>query len=155
MTITMKTFPHGTPTGYDLGCRGSECANWHESPMTCTQAKERYRGDYEYIVAVANGTATTAKATFAKPVRVVHKSPGPSADRAAITALTNRVSPKTGNLPRHGTVMGFRRGCKTPEMCPETTENRESCSQVRNGRYQIWYANRKAIKAVNREQGMK
>jgi hypothetical protein len=41
-------FPHGTPAGFALGCRGATCANHATEWPTCKEANLRYQGDYMY-----------------------------------------------------------------------------------------------------------
>lgn len=41
-------FPHGTPAGYQLGCRGSHCGGIEEFGWSCTYAVQQYRGDFQW-----------------------------------------------------------------------------------------------------------
>lgn len=41
-------FPHGTPQGYDDGCRGGACPAGVEYGLSCKTAKAKSRGDYQY-----------------------------------------------------------------------------------------------------------
>lgn len=120
---------HGHPTGYQAGCRGQECPNWHTELMTCTEADLRHHGDYAYIKAVADGTATAEK--YAAPKigpRIVTESPEAAKKRAA--RVVRAKSPKPRNLKtapspiKHGTIHGANKGCRD---CPATP----SCIEVR------------------------
>lgn len=56
---------HGTPAGFEAGCRGG-CPNKDsEDLMTCREAVVRYRGDWRYRRAVDAGNATAEKEEFA------------------------------------------------------------------------------------------
>lgn len=46
--LFVKDYPHGTPTGYDDGCRGGACPGAAEWGLSCKRAKTLSRGDYRY-----------------------------------------------------------------------------------------------------------
>ncbi|ROS62178.1 hypothetical protein EDF38_1281 [Frigoribacterium sp. PhB160] len=50
-------FPHGTPDGYDRGCRGRICP----STPSCLAARVRFQGDYAYRREVLAARAEAAK----------------------------------------------------------------------------------------------
>ena len=51
-------FPHGTPDGYEQGCRGRICPAEGQS---CQQAKIRFASDYQYRREVLAARAEAAK----------------------------------------------------------------------------------------------
>ena len=140
-----KVSAHGTPRGYDDGCRGSgSCDNHRTGRMTCTEAHMRYQGDWEYIRQVDAGTATDARAKFIVPKvpRVVVESEAAAKKRAAAKTPAKKAAPKksaprvrAAYIPKprkswqHGTFHGATKGCKTD--CPAELEGGESCTTVR------------------------
>lgn len=42
------SFPHATPSGYTLGCRGSHCRGIEDFGWSCTYAMQQYRGDFQW-----------------------------------------------------------------------------------------------------------
>ncbi|TFC92060.1 MULTISPECIES: hypothetical protein [Cryobacterium] len=138
--------PHGTPTGYDEGCRGANCAHHHTPLMTCTEAKTRYAGDWEYMRAVDNGTATTEKASYAKPkvARLVaetakEKAVRPVKVKAAPKPRKSRARPggRIAKPIKHGTRYGADKGCK--EDCPNAEAGGPSCQAVRRARQTAYW----------------
>ena len=133
-------FPHGTPTGHSLGCRGAECLNRHTALMTCDEAAQRYRGDYAYMKAVDAGTATTEKYSVPKPApRIIRESPAAAKKRARRPAA-RRVSTYraqfvkvAGTNFRHGTRTNALRGCVTD--CPQEAADGDSCQTVLAAHY--------------------
>ena len=128
---------HGTPSGYDAGCRGVECANHRTDRMTCREAHVRFQGDYAYRAAVKAGTATDAKESFVvKAPRIVREPADVAAKRAAaklkpIRANRTITAPRV-KVPRgikHGTKNGADKGCKTE--CPAEIAGGLSCLAVR------------------------
>jgi len=116
---------HGTPQGYDDGCRGkSECRNHRTKLMTCIEAHIRYQGDYVYRTAVDAGTATAAKEVYAavKVPRLVAESRSQAATRASRAKPKVATAPKKEPKPRpkakHGTASGYKSyTCR--DDCPE------------------------------------
>jgi len=116
---------HGTPQGYDDGCRGSgACDNHRTGKMTCTEAHIRYQGDWEYHQQVDAGTATDARAKFIVPKvpRLVAESRSQAATRASRAKPKVAKAPKKEPKPRpkakHGTASGYKSYvCR--DDCPE------------------------------------
>jgi hypothetical protein len=158
------TAEHGTPQGYNEGCRGANCATHGTDLMTCTEAAIRYAGDYAYRKQVDAGTATTEKEVFAKPVRVKPvkvvkppvvkppkpvrepkpkpvKAPRPPKPLKPVKATRAYKQRKPRVLPEkpHGTTQAQRRVCN--EDCP----NEESCTDKRRR----MLAEQKAARALN------
>ena len=132
--MSIPDFPHGTPAGHRLGCRGPECTNWHTDLMTCAEAAQRYKRDYAYIRQVDAGTATAAKEVFEKVApRVVKETPAASKKRARKTvkakAIRRQGAKAVDSNGRHGSKMQADRGCVAD--CPEEALGRDSCQTVR------------------------
>lgn len=53
--LFVEGFPHGTPEGYDDGCRGGACPAGVEYGLSCKIAKAKSRGDYQYQQLVKRG----------------------------------------------------------------------------------------------------
>ena len=136
------TIIHGTPTGYDQGCRGPSCENHRSSTlMTCTEAHMRYQGDYSYIKAVDAGTATAEKETYVVP-KGVHLVAETAAQAAARPKRASRAKPKTAKRvpPKrtkalHGTPSGYTQ-LKCRNECPKEFTCRMAASLARKNRLQ-------------------
>lgn len=48
-------FPHGTPQGFEQGCRGGACPAKVERGISCRDAKTRAAWDGEFAAACARG----------------------------------------------------------------------------------------------------
>jgi len=131
------TAKHGTKEGYELGCRGSQC----EAPVSCTQARIRYSGDYQYMKRVDAGMTPAeiasaeladvadARAAKAEAVRAAR----PAKVKRAPTGLRRPKKPKPPKIakepkppkvkyePAHGTNARYRRGCTIDKDCPNKT----------------------------------
>ena len=124
---------HGTPSGYDAGCRGGECANHRTDRMTCTDAHNRYQWDGHYRAAVLAGTATDEREMFVvKVARVIRESPEAAKKRAAgpkrVAVGTPRPYQKKPIV--HGTRRGADElGCKAD--CPNEFDGGISCIDAR------------------------
>lgn len=121
-TVLVPNFPHGTPTGYDRGCRGALCPNnKSDQLMSCEQAIVRYRGDLTYRRAVQAGTATADVEQFAKPTRTVVEDPQP-----------RRLFRYPDGIA-HGTSAGYdKHGCRLGNQCPAKLEGNLSCLEMSN-----------------------
>jgi len=141
-----KVSAHGTPRGYDDGCRGSgACDNHRTGRMTCTEAHVRYQGDYAYRVAVDAGTATTEKESFAvKKGRVIQETKAESKKRAtrSIRKATGTPRPYQKKPIEHGTRRGADNGCKTD--CPNEVDGGISCIDARRAIMQANHITRQA-----------
>lgn len=149
--------PHGTPTGYDDGCRGANCKN-HRDPvhMTCAEAHQRYQGDWEYIKAVDAGTVTTEKASYPKPkvARLVAETAAEKAARPVKVKKprVSRAKPKTERKPRalaplasgerkHGTPWGIKH---CTGVCPNEAAGGKSCHTMHREYQNAYTAKRRA-----------
>lgn len=56
-------FPHGTPEGYDQGCRGGSCPTAIEIGLSCRTAKHLNAGDHQYRTLHTAGHTPTEIAT--------------------------------------------------------------------------------------------
>jgi hypothetical protein len=134
---------HGTPDGFDQGCRTDvSCVNHRTHLMTCREASIRYRGDYAYQKAVDAGTATTEREVFSKPERPkVPKAPKigskPSSPRAKAEPRATTARPTKGIIGPdgfvHGTPSGYMRGC--PDHCPAVDAGLPSCTDAAKARW--------------------
>jgi hypothetical protein len=89
-------FPHGTPEGYEQGCRGSACPAGAEYGLSCKTARLKSRSDYQYQRLAKTGATpaqiadalglvgTSPTATPVKPATAV-KKPKPTPDPAPHT----------------------------------------------------------------------
>jgi len=121
---------HGTPAGYDAGCRGIECLNLHTDLMTCKEAHTRFQGDYTYRLAVKAGTATAEKETFKTKVADKAKAPAPVRARRATGSAPVVRAPRETRPIVHGTFGGYDRGCRDRALCP--APNGINCPDARN-----------------------
>lgn len=71
--LFIEGYPHGTPQGYDDGCRGAVCPAGIEYGLSCKIAKQKSRGDYQYQQLVKKG-ATLAE--IADALGLVGSEPG-------------------------------------------------------------------------------
>ncbi|MET3635633.1 hypothetical protein [Curtobacterium oceanosedimentum] len=53
--LAVDGYPHGTPEGYRLGCRGSVCPNGETNGQSCRAANMRANGDWQYAKLVREG----------------------------------------------------------------------------------------------------
>ncbi|TFD27482.1 hypothetical protein [Cryobacterium cryoconiti] len=150
-------FPHGTPDGFEQGCRGSACPNQTTDAMTCRKAHMRYQGDYQYRKAIDAGqvwvepapekkvkdrrtdadaahTALRAAREVAQ-VDVVPVAPkpappaGPATDWATLPKKRKNAA-LTVNDPMfpHGTSAGAK-ACTDEAKCPGTPTCQEARRQ--------------------------
>ena len=158
-------FPHGTPAGHSLGCRGAECLNRHTALMTCDEAAQRYRGDYAYMKAVDAGTATTDKYSAPKLVpRIIRETPAAAKKRAKVKVKAKEPrSPRkplyqarfvkvAGTNFRHGTMTNARRGCVTD--CPQEAAGGQSCQTAKATFYARQNARAQAIRDARKLAGL-
>lgn len=137
--MSAETFAHGTPAGWDHGCRGANCANHGTELDTCERARTRYAGDYGYRKRIDAGWTTEqiheadvaeaiAVAEVERRARVAVREaartlPAPKPVRVPKErALKEPREPKPvverrPKEPEHGSMAGYRAGCFTAEMC--------------------------------------
>lgn len=191
MAETIATIAHGSPAGYDLGCKSAGGCPNHGSAewLTCKEAAAARRGDFaltklpldEPISRKAREipktpkrvaptpTPTTAptepapmparaiaskpaRAIAAKPKRITapkspRRAPAPVARSTETIRTPRRVTQPKVRTPReevHGTVYGWRRGCRTAEDCPSALAGGKSCTEVKREYYADYRAARRA-----------
>lgn len=143
-----EDFPHGTPKGYELGCRGAACPNQQSTELTCRQAHMKYQGDYAYRKAIDAGETWVEPVVVKAPVPAAKPKPAPVAPKPAASA----VSARSGRLKvgvddvgfPHGTPNGYARGCKKPVVCPAEV----SCTDANRAYQNAWHAAKVAKEAA-------
>lgn len=132
---------HGTPRGYELGCKTQGgCANHgHRTLMTCADAAKALRSDWEL-------RKLPADQPFEKKVRRLARPAKPSTAAAAPQVTRDARQEPTAREPKpitHGTVWGYMQGCTTPETCPNhDSADALTCSDARR-KYRADYAARR------------
>jgi hypothetical protein len=72
-------FPHGTPAGYERGCKGGACPSKVATGQSCRDASVRNRSDAQYRALVASGA----------PVEVLAQPEGAAAQAAPDTRVAS------------------------------------------------------------------
>lgn len=116
--------PHGSPLGFERGCRSKGgCAN-HSSPdmLTCVEAVIARRRDFSLH-------------------RLPKHQPLPRGNGAPAHSSSER---STAERPTevHGTVWGYRRGCHQSTDCPNWRTGHLTCNEARR-RYVERYRDRR------------
>jgi len=142
-------FPHGTPHGFERGCRGRVCRGGAEYGQSCRAAFTRYAGDAAYRRLVLQGASDEVlrrPARFAAPLPRIdamrQKRAAAAVTRAAVAAVSTRGR-------SHGTLAGYRRGCHKGAPCPAGADGR-TCAEVMAA-YQIDWARRRRAQGDARE----
>jgi hypothetical protein len=119
--------PHGSPAGFDAGCRTAAVCPHHRSPglLTCAEAARRRRGDY--------------RAALLPSDQPLPRTTGPE----AVGSSTPGSTDVTG-APVHGTVYGYRRGCRERRACPHWEIGRVTCADARRAYFAAYHRNRLA-----------
>lgn len=98
---------HGSPAGFAAGCRSKGGCRWHRSAvwLTCVEAAAARAGD-------------------AQVARIE--------DRARLPRDASKL-PRIAREWRltHGTINGYRRGCRDAELCPHAVQGLLTCSEAR------------------------
>jgi hypothetical protein len=134
----IPNFPHATIEGHELGCVGNICPGKHQYGWSCADARTRYNGDYQWRMWVLAGM-TPADIVDAQIAEVMVAREQRAAVRAAVKAAKRkqdrRLGPRTpapiGRPAKpftHGTIQGYRSGCRTDADCPNTV----TCRQFKN-----------------------
>jgi hypothetical protein len=168
--VMVEGFPHGTPEGYQRGCRGLLCEHRGSAElMTCEQAKVRLNGDWAYAQAVKAGTATALKEQFAPEPRrgarsrngeTVWAAPEPVKGtpvekpvRKARERKPRLVAPKIVKPKRpplvHGTARMYAKGCRLKDGCPSKVAGGLSCTEAESKRQREYWAARRARERVS------
>jgi hypothetical protein len=139
-------FPHGTPNGYQKGCRSNGvCPAKLETGQSCKEANIRVSRDAAYRALVQSGADVEVLAqpeVDAAPVKVPGARPAPH--QAVPKMLRDKparpVVPRKP-MPDHGTVARYARGCR--EDCPGN-EQGITCRQASAEYSRDYKARRKA-----------
>jgi len=137
-------FPHGTPSGFDAGCRSAACSGAVLSGITCRDAKRRYVGDWRFRVRMDEGMAAgdilaleAAEVHAEKVARAAAKVADREAERLARKEANRKprkqAAPRAPRKPRmqsHGTNAGYQRGCRTDD-CPNVAAGGISCVEAK------------------------
>lgn len=125
---------HGSPSGYDMGCRSQGgCPNHEDGPhLTCVDAAAAVRDDW-------NLRKHPRTEPIPRKTRHLVAVPPPKTPLPA-PARKNRAS--RVKPVNHGTVWGYTRGCRTIEGCPNTRKGRPSCVEERRRYYRQYAADR-------------
>jgi hypothetical protein len=73
-------YPHGTPQGYDDGCRGGACPTGVAYGLSCKIAKQKSSGDYQYQRLVKSG-ASIPSIAYALGLVGTESAPAPAAPK--------------------------------------------------------------------------
>ena len=114
------SFPHGTPAGFDRGCRsGGACLAKPVTGQSCKEAKTRVQRDAGYRALVQAGASVEVLREPERPEQApavqVARRPVPHAATPKLLQEKPAVRRHGGPLV-HGTTNGYRRGCR--EDCP-------------------------------------
>lgn len=132
---------HGTPRGYELGCKTQGgCANHgHRTLMTCADAAKALRGDWELRKLPADQPFEKKVRRLARPVK---RTTAASAPQVVCDARRERATREPKPIT-HGTVWGYMQGCTDPETCPNRdSADAPTCSDARR-KYRADYAARR------------
>lgn len=113
--------PHGSPAGYDAGCRSKGgCAHDAASALlTCVEAAQRRRGDFMLA-------------------RLPADVPLPRHEAPDATTGSGRDASEV-----HGTSWGYRRGCRSPYACPNWRTGSPTCADARAQYVRSWSQRRR------------
>ena len=119
--------PHGSPAGFDQGCRSAAMCPHHRSEelLTCTEAAQRRRGDF----AVAK---LPAYQPLPRALDIPHRDASPSRREAS------------HKEPVHGTLYGYRRGCHDRSSCPNWRAGKVTCPDARRAYFAEYHGRRLA-----------
>lgn len=123
--LFVEGFPHGTPEGFDRGCRGGVCPAGIEHGLSCKVAKQKSRGDYQYQKLVKSGASL---ASIAYALGLVGSEPGApkpkptnkAAQKTPVTLDVEEVPPtvEVQAKPTPTTVKGGRALAAKPAPAP-------------------------------------
>lgn len=164
--ILEDSFTHGTPAGFDQGCKsGGLCPNkGAPDVMTCKEAKHRYASDRDYRTVIDAGRPWVALASVPKSMlSEVAGSPTPSnfetfKKRRPATDISDALRAKLAesDFP-HGTTAGYQRGCKGPQehLCTGDDDGR-TCAQAMREYRNDWRATKRTqeVKATLQKAGV-
>jgi len=123
-------FPHGTPAGFDQGCRsGGGCPASRETGQSCKAAKTRAARDSQYRDLIASGAPVEilARPELPEQVPTTPAAPRPAPHAATPKLLQSKPTPEKAATIEHGTATGYRAGCRTD--CPGADDG-TTCTQA-------------------------
>lgn len=125
--------PHGSPAGYDVGCRSKGgCVNDETSALlTCAEAAQRRRGDF----ALSRLPADVPLPRHGAP------HPHGKIDRPPFPAQV------------HGTPWGYRRGCRSRYACPNWRTGAPTCADARADYVRNWSRRRRSAPDAEHTHG--
>lgn len=130
---------HGSPAGFDEGCRtAAQCPHHRDDEwLTCAEAVIRRRGDRQLSrlprtqpIARHPRSAVSAAAAVISVAEPVSES-----ERAD-------AAPRPLRTARHGTMWQYRQGCQDDRACPNWTAGRVTCAEARRRYVAKWRADR-------------
>ena len=117
-------FPHGSPKGYELGCRSRGGCPYHRATttLTCVEAAIAARGDGILAMLPAD-------------------QPLPRRSTVLPTSRSFDEQPVAGES--HGTVWRYRQGCRDATRCPHWRLGRVTCAEARRRYFADYHARRR------------
>lgn len=132
--MTPAAFPHGTPDGFEQGCRAGTCPG-EQLGQTCVQASIRYRGDFQYRRAVNDGAPVEVlrlPEVFEKPAKPKPVKVNAPKVQEAPAARRGPGRPPGSTEWNHGTLYGYNmKNCRAGSDCPGGADGR-TCAQVKS-----------------------
>lgn len=127
---------HGTPRGYEQGCKSQGGCPNHESKtlMTCADAARAIRSDW-----------TLHKLPQDEPFpKRAHRLARPAKRKQRTTPyIYTSPEPVVAKPATHGTVWGYQQGCTNEADCPNNdVEDAVTCAEARR-RYRAEYSTRR------------
>lgn len=143
-----RTIIHGSPQGYDLGCRSKGgCANHgHPTLMTCVAAHAAAGSDWALGRRPRNEP-------IPKSARRLSRSPQQPAPTTEATTPAAAPAP-SGKRPtprteiKHGTAHGFNRGCKRVEDCPSHGSGDPTCTEAHRRYYRDYRRRQRSARKI-------
>ncbi|WP_141677802.1 hypothetical protein [Microbacterium oleivorans] len=126
-----RTIIHGSPQGYDLGCRSNGgCANHgHPNLMTCAAAHAAAGSDWSLSKLPRDEAIPKRARRLTRP----SQASSPAAEQPPTASPRKRPRPNTPI--KHGTPHGFNRGCKTVDGCPNHGTEQKTCADAHRSYY--------------------
>lgn len=129
-----RTIPHGSPKGYELGCRSRGGCPYHRdsSTLTCVEATIAARGD---------------RALAALP------TDQPLPRLSAGVTPNHTTDEKQRPATTHGTVWRYRQGCTDSHRCPHWRLGRMTCAEARRRYFAEYHERRRSGDGTPIEHG--
>jgi hypothetical protein len=136
--IHFANIPHSTIEGYAAGCKGRICPGKELFGWSCAESQQRFNGDYQWRRWVLAGMGPVeiaaelnAAAIAAREQRIAARAKTKAVKRKQDRRLGPRTPAPIGRPAKpfkHGTIAGYRAGCRTDADCPNTV----TCRQFKN-----------------------